>query len=410
MGVPPRYSDPVSAVQITIFLIFVVAVVSPLLARAVSRWVRVPIVVFELVIGIILGPAVLGWAGPSDTVNMLSSFGLAMLFFMAGSEIDLTSLRGRTGRRAAGGWVVSLILGIAIGWLIAPGEGAVVVGVALCSTALGALLPILRDEGELHTPFGRSISAVGAVGEFGPLIAISLFLGGRNIGFSSVVLLIFVACAALAIWWAFKGPQGGMHRAVNASLHTSGQFAVRFVAFTLAVLVSISIVLGLDMLLGAFTAGVVWRLIMRDAKERDREAVESKIEGIAFGFLVPIFFIYTGITFDLQSLLDSPVLFLVLPVVLLLLLVVRGIPASFAAPAGASRRDRLAVAFFGSTALPIVVAVTSIGVDEELIPSSVASLLVGAGMLSVLLYPILGSLVRRRERVEAPVPVEDDLV
>ncbi|MFH8252228.1 cation:proton antiporter [Microbacterium sp. B2969] len=397
-----------STEQTTIFVIFVLAVLAPLAARLLGRWVRVPIVVFELVLGILVGPSLLGWAQQSDFVEMLSNFGLAMLFFMAGSEIELTALQGRTGRRAAGGWLISLALGIAAGWVIAPGEGAVVIGVALCSTALGTLLPILRDEGELKTPFGKSISAIGAVGEFGPLIAISLFLGGRNPGLSTIVLLLFVLLAALTIWWAFRMPQGALHRAVNASMHTSGQFAVRFVAFALAVLVSLSIVLDLDMLLGAFTAGVVWKLVMRDAKEADRKAVESKVEAVAFGFLVPFFFIYTGITFDLQALFDNPVLFLLLPIGLVLLLVIRGLPSLLAAPEGASRRDRTAVALFGATGLPIIVAVTAIGVDEKLISSGLASALVGAGMLSVLLYPLIGTLVRR-EPVKASPRLEDDM-
>lgn len=398
-----------STQQTTILVVFVLAVLAPLVARFLGRWVRVPIVVFELLLGILVGPALLGWAQPSDVVDLLSNFGLAMLFFMAGSEIELSALQGRTGRRAAGGWIISLALGIAAGWLVAPGEGAVVVGVALCSTALGTLLPMLRDEGELKTPFGKSISAIGAVGEFGPLIAISLFLGGRDPGLATIVLLLFVLVAGLTIWWAFRVPQGALHRLVNASLHTSGQFAVRFVAFALAVLVSLSIVLDLDMLLGAFTAGVVWRLIMRDAKEADRRAVESKVEAVAFGFLVPFFFIYTGITFDLQALFDQPTLFLLLPVGLIMLLVIRGLPSTLAAPEGATRRDRVAVALYGATGLPIIVAVTAIGVDEKLISSGLASALVGAGMLSVLLYPLIGTMVRR-ERVSAPsTTFEDDL-
>ena len=394
--------------NVTIVLIFVLAVAAPIFARALGRWVRVPIVVFELILGIIVGPAVLGWAHEEAFIDVLSQFGLAMLFFVAGSEIEFGAFQGRTGRRAVGGWFVSLAAGVLAGWLIAPGEEAIVIGVALCSTALGTLLPILRDEGDLHTPFGRSVSAIGAVGEFGPLIAISLFLGGREPGIATIVLLAFVALVGAAIWWAFRVPQGAIHRAVNVSLHTSGQFAIRIVFFSLAVLVAVSMVLDLDMLLGAFAAGVVWKLIMRDAEPADREAVESKVEAVAFGFLVPIFFIYTGITFDLEALLADPILLLALPLLLVVLLVIRGLPSMLAAPVGASRRDRIAVAFFGATALPIIVAVTAIGVDEEIITSGTASVLVGAGMLSVLLFPLIGTLIRR-EPVTAAAPLEDDL-
>ncbi|MCW3492466.1 cation:proton antiporter [Microbacterium sp. SSM24] len=392
----------------TLLLIPILGVLAPLLARGIGRWVRVPIVVFELVLGILVGPSVLGWAQPDAFIDTLSEYGLAMLFFVAGSEIEFTVFRGRTGRRSVGGWLISLTLGIALAWLIAPGEEAVIIGIALCSTALGTILPILRDAGESKTAFGRTMFAIGAVGEFGPLIAISLFLGSKSPGVETIVLVLFCVVAGLAIWLAFRMPRGAMHRFVNATLHTSGQFAIRVVFVILAGLIALSVVLDLDILLGAFTAGIVWRLIMRDAAEADREAVESKVEAVAFGFLVPVFFIYTGVTFDLASLLANPVLFLLLPVVLVVLFLVRGVPSTLAAPPGATRRDRLSIAFLGATGLPIIVAVTAIGVDEGILSSASAALLVGAGMLSVLLFPLIAMTIRGERSKSPAVPVEDD--
>jgi Kef-type K+ transport system membrane component KefB len=398
----------VDQLEPTLLIIPVLAVVAPLVARALGRWVRVPIVVFELVLGIVFGPSVLGWAVPSDFIGALSEFGLAMLFFVAGSEIEFRAFRGRTGRRAIFGWLISLVVGVGLAWIAFPGEVAIVVGIALCSTALGTILPIIRDAGELHTPFGQAIGVIGAVGEFGPLIAISLFLGSRDPGIETVVLLIFLLVAGLAIWLAVRLPRGAMHRAVNASLHTSGQFAIRVVFLILSGLVALSIVLDLDMLLGAFAAGVVWRLIMRDAKEADRAAVESKVEAVAFGFLVPIFFIYTGITFDLTALLDNPVLFALVPLVVVLLLLIRGLPSTLAAPLGATGRERLSVALLGATGLPIIVAVTGIAVDEQIITSADAAVLVGAGMLSVLLFPLIAMTVRGERRASLNPVIEDD--
>ncbi|WP_336626579.1 MULTISPECIES: cation:proton antiporter [unclassified Microbacterium] len=372
-----------------IVLIPLLAVLAPLAARAIGPWLRVPVAVFELVLGIIVGPSVLGWAGPNEFVGLLSEFGLAMLFFVAGTEIEFAALRGRTGRRSMLGWVLSLALGVGVGIVVAPGLGAVVIGVALASTALGTLLPILRDAGELRTPFGRVVGALGAVGEFGPLVAISILLGSRRPGLATIVLVGFLLVTAAAIWYAMKVPQGALHRFVNATLHTSGQFAVRVVMLILAALVALSLVLDLDMLLGAFAAGIVWRLLMRDAARHDREAVESKVEAIAFGFLVPLFFIYTGVTFDLAALLADPWLLALVPVALFVLFVVRGLPSALAAPAGSDLKTRAAVMLLGATGLPIIVAVTKIGVAEELITSGVASVLVGAGMLSVLLFPVI---------------------
>ncbi|GAA5203602.1 MULTISPECIES: cation:proton antiporter [Microbacterium] len=393
---------------LTLLLIPLLAVLAPLLARGLGRWVRIPVVVFELVLGILVGPSVLGWATANGFVDTLSEFGLAMLFFVAGTEIQFSSFRGRLGKRASLGWLISLVVGVAAGFVLAPGEAAIVIGVALCSTALGTLLPILRDAGELRTPFGQAVAAIGAVGEFGPLIAISLFLGGRDLGVATIVLVAFAIIAGFAIWLAAKLPQGALHEFVSSTLHTSGQFAIRVVLLILAALVVLSIVFDLDMLLGAFTAGIIWRLLMRDASEHDREAVESKIEGVAFGFLVPIFFIYTGITFDLKSLIEQPVLFLLVPVVLVMLFLARGLPSMLAAPEGSTRRDRLSIALLGATGLPIIVAVTAIGVDEGILTTSQQTVLVAGGMLSVLLFPLIGMSIRG-EKLQASPTLQDDM-
>jgi len=399
----------VDQLEPTLLVIPLLAVLAPLLARSLGRWVRIPIVVFELALGILVGPSLLGWAVPSDFVGALSEFGLAMLFFVAGSEIEFTAFRGRTGRLAVVGWLISLGAGVALAWLLFPGQVAIVLGIALCSTALGTILPILRDAGELRTPFGKAISAIGAIGEFGPLIAISIFLGASNPGIEAVVLVVFALISGLAIWLAFKMPRGAMHRVVNGTLHTSGQFAVRVVFLILSGLVALSIVLDLDMLLGAFAAGIVWRLLMRDADAHSRHEVESKVEAVAFGFLVPVFFIYTGVTFDLAALLEDPILLLALPVIAIVLLIVRGLPSALAAPVGSTRREVLAVAFLGATGLPIIVAVTAIGVDENVLTSAHAAVFVGAGMLSVLLFPLIAMSLRGERHVRATAPLEDDL-
>ncbi|WP_375386584.1 cation:proton antiporter [uncultured Microbacterium sp.] len=379
-----------SVVHSGFFLLPILAVLAPLVARGLGRWVRIPVVVFELVLGIIAGPSILGWIEPIDLFDQLADFGLAMLFFMVGAEIRFAAIAGRPARRASLGWLISLVAGIIAGFILSPDAGAVVIGVALCSTALGTLMPILRDAKELDTPFGQAITAVGAVGEFGPLVAISLFLGTRDFGVATLVLVGFVLIAALAIWLAGRADHGRLHRFVNATLHTSGQFAVRLVFLILGCLVAISLWLDLDMLLGAFTAGIVWQLIMRSAKEADREAVESKVEAIAFGFFVPLFFLYTGVTFNLSALVADWRILVLLPIFAILLLVIRGLPSRLAAPVGSTPRDRWAVTLLGATGLPIIVAVTTIGTDEKLISPGIASALVGAGMLSVLIYPLIG--------------------
>jgi len=284
----------------------------------------------------------------------------------------------------------------------------VYIGIALTSTALGTLMPVLRDAGELRTPFGRAVTAVGAVGEFGPLLAISLFLSGRRPLAAALVLIGFAVIAGAAIWFASRGGHQSFHRLVRATLHTSGQFAVRFVVLVIAALVGLSIALGLDMLLGAFAAGVLCRILLAGAEPTDAHHIESKLEAVAFGVLVPIFFINTGIGFDLKSLLGDPRALILLPIFLVLLIVVRGVPGSFSAPPGATFRDRAALTLFSATGLPIIVAVTAIGVREHELPAGTATALVGAGMLSVLIFPLAALLLRQRSADGGVRPPDPD--
>lgn len=392
-----------------IVLVPLLAVVAPLIARLVDRWLVLPVIVLEIVLGIAIGPSGLNWVQSSDFITGLADIGLAMLFFIAGTEINFRSIAGRPLRRSVLAWTISFALALGIGFLQFSGwESAIVIAVALSSTALGAVLPILRDAGLLGTSSGIAVTAVGAVGEFGPLIAISLFLGSRDLGKSSIVLFTFVAVAVLLIWLSTRIKHGGVHRLVAATLNTTGQFAVRLILLILSVLVALSLLLGLDMLLGAFCAGVLWRIIIARAPAKDRELVSSKVDGLAFGFLIPIFFIQTGIEFDLGALVEEPALFVLAFVMFVALFVVRGLPAQIVAPPGSSRSDRLRLALYAATGLPIIVAVTAIGLDAGVLSAGVAAALVGAGMLSVLVFPLLAAI--GRPRLDHPIAYTESIM
>lgn len=380
----------------SVLVFTLLALAAPIATHLLGRWVLVPSLVFEIVLGIIVGPDALDWAKPTEVVTRLSDIGMLLLFFIAGTEINAAALRGRTGRMAWLGWLISFAVGVGIGFAVAPGLGGVIIGISLASTALGTLLPILRDAGELKTPFGQCISALGTVGEFGPIIAISVLLGEHTPGVSTLVLAVFAIIAAVAIWQAHNSSHARLHGFIERTMHTSGQLAIRTVLAILAVLVAVSVALGVDMLLGAFTAGIVWQRVMRQASLETQEQVESKIEGLAFGFLIPIFFIATGLKFDLRSLLDHPVAFLLVPVVTLTLLLVRGVPSMLAAPRGSTRRQRAAVGVMAATGLPIIVVATNIGVREGFLTGTQAAVLVGGGVLSVLVCPLLATGLRRQ--------------
>ncbi|MGA5279720.1 cation:proton antiporter [Streptomyces griseoincarnatus] len=386
----------------TLVLIMAAAVLAPLLAKGAARRIRVPLVVFEIALGILVGPDVLDLARPDQIIDVLADLGLAMLIFLAGYEIEFAAVRGVTLRRAAGAWLCSLGLGIALALWISGGDTyrAFVIGTALTSTALGTVLPILRDRGELRTPLGTVVSTFGAVGEFGPVVAMALLLSGRKPGQSAALLIAFGVITAAVVWWALRPRPPWFSRMVDETLHSSGQFAVRFVMLLLAVMIALAQAFGLDILLGAFAAGALTRLVLHGAAPDHSAEVMGRVEALGFGFLVPLFYVVTGIEFDLGALLDGGRALALLPVFLLLFLLVRGGPVLLLAPRDLPVPDRRALALYASTCLPLVVAITTIGVDQKVLGSDEAAALVGAAMLSVLLLPLLATRLRRIGRAD----------
>ncbi|WP_327355917.1 cation:proton antiporter [Streptomyces sp. NBC_01304] len=380
----------------TLILIMSIAVIAPLLAYGIGRWLPVPLVIFEILLGIAIGPDVLGWAHRDQVIDALSQLGLAMLIFLAGYEIQFDKVRGDTLRRSVWAWLIALALGLGIGTLLAGGAytKGVYIGVALTSTALGTVLPVLRDAGDLSSRFGSVMMAFGAVGEFGPIIAMALLLSGRSPGKSTVLLALFALLTAAAVFWALRPRPPWFSNVIAKTLHSSAQFAVRFVVLLLALMLGASQWLGLDVLLGAFAAGMITRLVLQGAAPDSADEVLAKIEAMGFGFLVPLFFVVTGIEFDLKSLLEGGRALLLVPVFLLLFVVVRGLPVWFLAPRDLGVRDRRALTLYASTALPLVVAITTIGLDDGALKSSEAAALVGAAMVSVLVFPLLALKLR----------------
>ncbi|MBP0450176.1 cation:proton antiporter [Kitasatospora sp. RG8] len=380
---------------LSLVLIPAAAVAAPLIADRLLRWIAVPTVVFEILLGVLIGPDSLAWVHVDGLVDAISRFGLAMLMFLAGYEIDFAKLRGGPLKRAGAAWLVTLVVALGIGSLAnrVPLDGTFA-GLALTTTALGTILPILRDAGELPTPFGSLVMATGAVGEFAPIVAIALLLSGNAPARSALILGVFAVITAVAVACARRPRPGWVTGLMRRTLRTSGQFAIRTVILVLGTMVAAALRLDLDMLLGAFTAGIVAHLMLSGVPEAEEEVIEAKLEAIGFGFLVPVFFVVSGMKFDLDALLGGPGTLLLVPGFLLLFLAVRGAPAAFLAPAGLGRRDRGALGLYAATALPLVVVITTIEVDAGHLPSSTAAALVGAGMLSVLFFPLLAQRLR----------------
>jgi Kef-type K+ transport system membrane component KefB len=391
----------------SLLLIFVVAAVAPFLSEWIPR-IRLPLVVLEITLGILLGPQVLGWATAGPTIEVLANFGLAFLFFLAGFEVDFPAIRGRPIASAALGWLMSLAVCLGVGFGL-QGCGIVdsglIVGAALSTTALGTLMPILRDARELSTRFGAYAVASGAVGEFAPIVLVALAFssGERERGETLVLMLVFTTLTIVGALVALRYRPPRLIDVLQQKMHTSAQLPVRLAILVLASLVILARNFGLDAILGAIAAGV---LVSLASPGEHGKALRHKLDGIGFGFFVPIFFVSTGLRYDLHALVTSGLALLQLPMFLTLFLVVRGLPALVIARGDLDLRSRVALGFFSATELPLVVAITEIGVRSgQLMPETAASL-VGAGMVSVLLFPITALTLRRIASPQHVAPSE----
>jgi Kef-type K+ transport system membrane component KefB len=379
----------------TLVLIAIVAVISPILAELTGR-LAIPDVVFEITLGVVIGPAVLGVAHPGSVIVALETMGLSYLMFLAGLELDLPRISGRSLKLATTGWMISLALALLIASALTVTRttlDAIVIGLTLTTTALGTLLPILRDAGLLEGCFGARVMAIGSMGEFAPILAVAVLLDRRSPGTTAALLLVFAVVAAAAAMFAARPHPPRLIRFLHRHVHSSDQLPVRISVLLIITLVFLAFRLGLDVLLGAFAAGIVIKLFVRG---QDSTVVRGKLEAIGFGFLVPIFFIVSGMQFDLHALFASPTGLLRVPLFLVLFLVVRGTPALLLYRRDLPRDKLVPLALFSATCLPLIVVITTVGVQEGRMRPVNAAALVAAAMLSVLLYPMLARMRLRQ--------------
>ena len=377
----------------TLLLIALAAVAAPILADASRRLVPVPEVVIQILLGILIGPSMLALTRTSSVVTALSDLGLTYLMFLAGLELDVTRMREGHMGRATSAWLASLALALGVGAVLhATGLvlDTVVVGLCLTTTALTTLLPILRDAGVLKSSFGPTVLSAGAIGELGPILAVALLLTSHDAGATILLLIVFTVVAAAAALLAVRVHPPRVVAMLGRHLNSSAQLPVRISVTLVVFLVYLATKLSLDVLLGAFAAGVIVRLFIRGEDHVETEQITSKLEAIGFGFLIPIFFIETGVNLDLHALVHRPKVLLLVPLFALLFLFTRGLPTLVFFRRVLDKAQLTALSILSSTALPLVVVITTIGVDEHKMKPQNASALVAAGMLSVLVYPILG--------------------
>jgi Kef-type K+ transport system membrane component KefB len=385
------------------FLVIVAAsALAALIAALMSKRLPLPVVVLEILLGIVVGPQVLDLAHPDAFIQFFANLGLGMLFFFAGYEIDFKRISGTPLRLGMLGWALSLALAYSFGAALAA-AGIVLsllyTGSAMATTAIGTLIPILSDAGELKTRFGTYLLGVGAVAEFGPILLVTLVLSTGNKLSAALILVIFVVLAVLAALLAVRSVRLGWSL-FERTLESSGQLAVRLAVVVTFALVALAAHLGLDLLLGGFVAGMIARSALSG---REVSLLESKLVAVGYGFFIPFFFVVSGVKLDVNSLFSSVGAALKLPLFALLFLVVRGVPALALYRRAMHLRDRMALAFFSATELPMVVAITTLAVADGHMRRSTAAALVGAGVLSTMVYPLLGLRLRAMGE-KAPAP------
>jgi Kef-type K+ transport system membrane component KefB len=393
-----------------LMLVMVLAVAIPLVLALFPR-VPIPASVVEIVAGIVVGPAVLGIVEADETVDVLATLGVAFLLFLAGLELDFDQMRGRPLKLGGAGFALSIALGLVVTMPLGVADVVIdplYVTVILSATALGIVMPVLKDAQVTHSLFGRMVVVSCSVAEFGSIVLLSLlFTGSGGGGFvAGVAKLGLLVLAVVAI--AFAASRAGKFPRLDDLMYrlqdTSSQIRIRAAVLLLLAFLVLSQDLKFDAILGAFLAGALLAAITDPERDEAFGHFRTKLEGIGFGFFVPVFFVATGLRFPLDALASDSSALLRVPLFLVLLLVVRGVPA-YVFRHDLRRRQVVAAGLLQATSLSFIVVATEIGVNiGELRPINAASL-VAAGMLSVLIFPALSlAILRRDARTSAPEP------
>src|SRR4051794_11340914 len=373
---------------------------------------RLPSVVVEIVAGIVIGPSVLGIVHVDQTIQVISVIGLAFLLFLAGLEIDFTKLRGKVLRLTLIGFAASFGIAVLVAlFLKTTGliETPLLVAIILCATSLGVLVPVLKDAGQISSTFGQLIIAAGTIADFGAVILLSIFFSGEG-GVGSTLLLIGgLVLLAIVVLIAVRGAEHSM--VIRSDLlrlqDTTAQIRVRGAVVLLVGFAAIADKLGLETILGAFIAGAILSLLDRD-QAMTHPDFRRKLEAIGFGVFIPVFFVTSGVNYDLNALVASASNVIMVPIFLAALVAARGLPALLYRRV-LDRRQTAIAGLMQATSLPFIVAATAIGEDLDLLGAAEGAALIGAGLLSVLLFPIIGlTLLRQGKPSKSSEPGGDE--
>ena len=392
----------------SVAIVAAVALLAPLALDLTG--IRLPSIVVEILLGILVGPQVLGWAELDRPVEVLSMIGLAFLLLLAGLEVDYDRLRGKVLRLTSLAYVVSVGLALLVGLALKAGDlirSPLLIAIMLSATGLGIILPILKDAGETSTPFGRVVVAGASIAEVVPIILLSLFFSGKGGVGAGAVLLATFAVFVLAVAAAIFAAEHSMRLSLTFMnlQDTTAEIRVRGAFLLLLLFVVLASQFGLEAILGAFLAGATLKLLDRD-NAMTHTFFRRKLEAVGFGVFVPFFFVATGLRLDVDALFSSGSALARVPIFLGALLLVRGLPAALYRPLAERSGQLVAGGLLQATSLSFLIVAGQLGVDLDLISSVNYAALVAAGLLSVIVFPLvaLGLLRRspRQRRAVAP--------
>ncbi|MFY8150023.1 MAG: cation:proton antiporter [Prochlorococcaceae cyanobacterium] len=377
-------------------------------ALVLSAWIpatlpRLPLPagVLELLLGMVIGPQGLQLAHVGPFLTSASAFGLGTLFLMAGLEIDPSLLRDRPRHRLLTPWLASaaLALLVALGLLAIGGfSNPPIVALALTTTAMGILVPVLRDRSSLPDGYAHVLLRVATVGEVVPTVLFSLLLAGHRAPREGAILLAFAGASLLALLLV-KRHQHRWQDLIAHSMHRSSQLPTRLVMGCLCLMVVLDNVVQINLALGGLVIGL---LVREGMASHHRLRIGERLDGLGHGFFIPLFFLVSGMELDFQALLPSPRLWALVPLVAAAMLLVRGLPVWLLHRRDLAPRPRLALALDSSTQLPLVVAIAVMARSAGLLAAPAATVLVAAAVLTVLLFPAAASLLLRRQNAGTP--------
>ena len=381
-----------------LLVVMAIAFAAPLLLGLFPS-VQLPSVVLEIVAGIVIGPSVLGIVAVDEAVQVVALLGLAFVLFLAGLEIEFEKLRGQVLRIALLGFALSFAIALVVSLGLEAGglvDTPLLVAIILCATSLGVLVPVLKDSGEISSTFGQLIIAAASIADFGAIILLTIFFSGEGGTGSTLLLLGALFLLAATVLLVVRGAEHSMR--IRADLlglqDTTAQIRVRAALVLLVGFAALAETLGLEAILGAFIAGAIVSLADRD-EVMTHPDFRRKLEAVGFGVFIPAFFVTSGVRFDLDALTASASSLLMVPIFLLALLAARGLPAVMYRRLLDARHTAIA-GLMQATSLPFIVAATAIGRELELIDAAGSAALIGAGLLSVVLFPLGGLLLLRR--------------